>query len=226
MDYVMSNVHGCYSQFVSMLEKIKFKDTDHLFILGDLVDIGDESLDLIADLSVRENIWTIAGEHDRTAFRILSRFDELLRSGGVPDDDYKRDAMMWAKDGGQKIMLEFSRMNAEEREGVLDYLSDLPGFDFAEVGGKEYLLTHSGVANFEKGKDIYDYDENDFCSERGVEKFPGMTVLCGHRPTTENYDKSGCIYHGDGFIAVDCGAARGGSLGCLRLDDMKEFYVS
>ena len=34
------------------------------------------------------------------------------------------------------------------------------------------------------------------------------------------------IWHGRNKIGIDCGCARGadGRLGCLRLDDMQEFY--
>ena len=33
------------------------------------------------------------------------------------------------------------------------------------------------------------------------------------------------IYHGNQMIGIDCGCAyKDGRLGCLRLDDMKEFY--
>ena len=35
----------------------------------------------------------------------------------------------------------------------------------------------------------------------------------------------GKIFMLNGHIALDCGAAYGLPLGCLRLDDMKEFYV-
>ena len=36
---------------------------------------------------------------------------------------------------------------------------------------------------------------------------------------------SGKIYFGNGAVNVNCGVKDGGLLGCLRLEDMKEFYV-
>ena len=33
------------------------------------------------------------------------------------------------------------------------------------------------------------------------------------------------IYHSHNNIVIDCGAAFGGRLACLRLEDMAEFYV-
>ena len=35
----------------------------------------------------------------------------------------------------------------------------------------------------------------------------------------------GRIYRGNGHIAIDCGAVWGGTLGCIRLEDLREFYV-
>ena len=37
--------------------------------------------------------------------------------------------------------------------------------------------------------------------------------------------KDGKIYKGDGFVAIDCGAGRGGKLACLCLDNGEEYYV-
>ena len=48
----------------------------------------------------------------------------------------------------------------------------------------------------------------------------GATVIVGHAPT-----KSGKIEYGEGSIFIDCGAGEGGKLGCLRLEDGKEFYA-
>lgn len=36
--YVMSDIHGCYDEFIKMLELISFSDKDELYILGDVID--------------------------------------------------------------------------------------------------------------------------------------------------------------------------------------------
>ena len=36
---------------------------------------------------------------------------------------------------------------------------------------------------------------------------------------------NGKIWFGNGGVNINCGVKDGGYLGCLRLDDMKEFYV-
>lgn len=36
--FVVSDLHGCYNEFLEMLELIKFKDTDKMIVLGDVID--------------------------------------------------------------------------------------------------------------------------------------------------------------------------------------------
>ena len=48
-----------------------------------------------------------------------------------------------------------------------------------------------------------------------------------HTPTQliEDNPNPGQIYYNNYNIVIDCGCAFGARLGCLRLDDMKEFYL-
>ena len=64
MTYVTSNIHGDYASFKKLLQTISFKDSDIMYILGDICDIGDESMELIEDISMRYNVYSIVGEHD------------------------------------------------------------------------------------------------------------------------------------------------------------------
>lgn len=40
MRYIISDIHGCYHEYMELLNKIKFSDKDELYILGDAVDRG------------------------------------------------------------------------------------------------------------------------------------------------------------------------------------------
>ena len=40
MIYVMSDLHGCYQEYLKALKAIDFQDDDQLFVLGDVVDRG------------------------------------------------------------------------------------------------------------------------------------------------------------------------------------------
>lgn len=226
MTYVVSNIHGCYADFTALLKEIKFSKDDVMFVLGDIVDIGSEPIELLCDLSFRENVWPVAGEHDKLAARMLQGFDKMLKSGSTPDADFIAEMQKWIAMGGQSTLDGFRALDADMREGIIEYLADMAPYETVNVGSRDYVLVHSGIRGYEAGKDLDDYDWDDFCADGADQCALGeATMIVGHAPTTENFSCNGDIYRGEGFIAIDCGAARGGRLGCLCLDNGEEYYV-
>ena len=47
MYYVISDIHGDYESFYKMLHQINFSSDDYLYILGDIVDKGQDNLRLL-----------------------------------------------------------------------------------------------------------------------------------------------------------------------------------
>ena len=45
--YVISDIHGQYNMFIELLDKIDLKDTDTLYILGDVLDRGPHPIKTI-----------------------------------------------------------------------------------------------------------------------------------------------------------------------------------
>lgn len=223
MVYVISNIHGNYTKFNEMLDKISFSDNDIMYVLGDVVDYGDETMEVVCDLSVRMNVYPVMGEHDAIAYKMLSGFDEMLKKGGTPDAEFISEMQAWSQDGGDKTLASFRSLDADMKEGVLDYLADMAPYEVAEVGGTKYLLVHAGIAGFEKGKDLDDYEPEDFYTEAldmDKEYFGKTNIVVGHMPT-----ESGKISRHGKNIAIDCGEGREGSLACLCLDNGKEYYI-
>ncbi len=223
MTYVMSDIHGNYDKFKSILSQISFRESDVMYILGDLVDYGDAAMELIEDLSLRLNVYPIAGEHDFLAVRMLRGFSQMLESGASPDPEFVTEMAEWVQDGGQSTLDAFRALDSDAREGVLEYLEELMLFDEVTVGGKDYVLVHAGIADYTPDTDLADYLPEDFFSEPLDAAYPlieNATVVVGHVPT-----RSGKIERREGSIFLDCGACEGGKLGCLRLEDGKEFYA-
>lgn len=228
MVYVVSNLHGNYTKFKQLLKTIAFKDTDLMYVLGDIVDFGDESMELIGDLSVRYNVYPIVGEHDYTALKMLSGFEKMLKNGETPDKKFITKMTEWVADGGQSTLDSFRTLDAEMKEGVLDYLSDMTIYEEVEVKGKSYLLVHAGIDGFKPGIDLEGLKPEAFFTEPldlTKKYFDDKIIIVGHNPTTEDNGGDGKIFYGNNSINIDCGEARGGTIGCLRLDDGKEFYV-
>ena len=62
---------------------------------------------------------------------------------------------------------------------------------------------------------------------KNIRYFDDKFIITGHTPTQniKDNDNPGYIYINKNNIDIDCGATYGERLGCLRLDDMKEYYV-
>ena len=59
MIYVMSDIHGCYEEYLEVLRVIDFRDEDQLYVLGDMVDRGKEPIKLLMDMMSRHNVFPL-----------------------------------------------------------------------------------------------------------------------------------------------------------------------
>ncbi len=229
MTYVIANPHGCFDKFKNILKKIDFKDTDVMYVLGGIVDHGDEPVELLCDMSMRYNVIPVLGECEYRAYKLLTALDRMLSDGETPDGETLSEMAMWMQNGGAKTIEGFKALDADMREGVLEYLSDMSLYEEVEIGDKRYVLVGAGIADFDASTPLEDYMPEDFISEpQDPDKlyFKDATIISGHVPTYKiDGAENGKIYRGEYGILLDCGAAFGEPLGCLRLEDGKEFYA-
>lgn len=229
MIYVVSDIHGNYTKFKELLKKISFSEDDIMYVLGDIVDHGDESMEIVCDLSVRTNVYPVMGEHDAMAYKMLSGFDEMLKKGSTPNAEFIVQMQEWAKNGGQKTLDGFRALDDDMKEGVLDYLADMAPYEIAVTDNDvEFLLVHAGIADFDADKELDDYDAEAFYSEPldlDKEYYEDMGIVVGHIPTAELGESKGKILRKGKNIAIDCGVHKGGTLACLCLDNGKEYYI-
>ena len=78
MIYAVSDLHGCYEKYLSMLEKIQFRETDTLYILGDVVDRGDGGIKILLDMIKRKNVIPLRGNHDYLAYCLLKNLSQSV----------------------------------------------------------------------------------------------------------------------------------------------------
>ena len=229
MIYAVANLHGSFDKFKRLLDEINFDDRDVMYVLGDIVDYGEEPIELLCDLSMRYNVVPIVGEHDFRALKLLRELDKMLQSGAMPSPEIVAEMTEWIQDGGQQTMEGFKALDDDMKEGVLEYLEDMSLYEEVDVKGKKYLLVHAGIANFEPETDLDDYMPEDFISEFADidrELVDGVQLVVGHVPTYQiDGAQRGKIYRAEGGIAIDCGAAFGEPLGCICLDNGKEYYI-
>lgn len=232
MTYVMSDLHGQYTLYREMLAQIRFSDEDELYILGDVVDRGPEPMKLLLDMSMRPNVFPILGNHDYMAEYLLHKLSAEITEENcdthLTSSDIK--AMSgWLIDGGQKTLEDFRNLTPEQRLDVLDYLAEFAPYEELTVGGNRFVLVHAGLPDFDPARPLSDYDERALLIERtdySRRYYPDRFLVTGHTPTALIAPAcSGRIYRANGHIAIDCGAVFGKALGCIRLDDFREFYV-
>ena len=223
MTYVVSDIHGDYEKFKKLISEIKFKDDDVMYVLGDILDHGDEPVELLCDLSMRYNVLPVLGEAEYNALKMLTELDRML-AGETPDPELLTEMAEWMANGGKATIEGFKALDADMREGVLDYLADMALYEEATVGGKNYLMLHSGIADFDATVSPDEYMPEDFISaplDPTKKYYDEITIIVGHTPTPD-----GKILYGESSIHIDCGVSAGNALGCLRLEDGKEFYIA
>ena len=230
MHYVTSDIHGCHGKLMKLLDMLKLKDDDTLFVLGDLADRGSENVKVITTLAARKNVVALKGNHDYTAALMLRTFGMGERGKdsplyGKPGAEAVFEA--WLADGGDTTWAEFERLSLPEKEVVLRCLRSLPLFTELEIGGQTCHLSHS-VPPREAMRDETRRSAADFLFGRpDYDKvyFNDKILVTGHTPTgLIDPVFAGRILRKNNHIAVDCGAVFGNPLGCICLETEEEFY--
>lgn len=233
MTYVMSDIHGEYSKFTEMLSLINFSDNDTLFILGDMVDRGSKPLEVLLDVMSRPNVFAIMGNHELLMLDVLYQLDTEITEESISeitDSDILEEFLEWMKNGGKPTLAGYQKLSPEQKEAVLEYLGELPYYETVDVGDKSFVLVHAGLSGFDIKKPLLHYTAQELLMDRAdpYRKYyseKNIYVIWGHTPVLYYHDKPE-IYKVCNNILIDCGACfEEGRLGCICLDDMKEYYV-
>ena len=232
--YVISDIHGEYDKFMELLDKIRFKDTDTLYILGDILDRGPHPIKTLLKLMNMPNVICLVGNHELMALECLEFLIKEITDDSIDEMDKEMvdNLVTWQYNGSSTTIDEFSKLEKDVQQDVIEFIKDFSIYEEITVAGKNYLLVHAGLGNFSPEKDIEDYSLHDLVWVRAdydVRYFDDTYVITGHTPT-QNIDRNpnpGYIYKINNHIAIDCGAHfPGGRLAAICLDTGEEFYSS
>jgi len=193
--FAISDIHGCFKPFYELvINTIKLKKSDHLILLGDYIDRGDQSIevvDFILELSETGfNITPLKGNHE------VMLCDAYLDQDMLP---------LWLMNSGMSTLSSFGITDIRDLDN--HYLEFFTKLEYYKTLG-DFIFVHAGFDNYainpfsEKHSMVWDcglsYD-NPVLS--------GKTIIHGHRPKTISYvqrlisEKSkvipvdtGCIY--------------------------------
>ena len=230
--YVTADIHGEYDKFIEILRKTDLQDTDTLYVLGDVLDRGPHPIKCLLKLMEMPNAICLVGNHELMALDCLG----FLRKEITDESIAELDAVMldnistWQFNGSESTLKEFRKLDTETQDEVIEYIRDFLIYEELTVNDKDYLLVHSGIGNFEPGKDIEDYSLHDLVWTRADyerQYYEDTYVVSGHTPTQliEENPNPGHIYRKNNHIAIDCGACfPDGRLACICLDTGQEYY--
>ncbi|MBR5372276.1 MAG: serine/threonine protein phosphatase [Oscillospiraceae bacterium] len=237
MIYVMSDIHGCYGSFQQMLDKICFTDEDDLYILGDFIDRGEAPIPLLLDCMDRINVYPLIGNHEAIMLQCVADLPDEATFDNITEY-YTPMGMeffqIWMANGGESTCRQFFALSPQRRQELIAYISEFRLYDELTMpDGRKFLMTHSGIEDFDPAKPIEEYDPDALINarpEQGNRFFEDKTLVFGHTPTLTYPHMHGRaeVIFTDTYINIDCGAVfreAGGRLACLRLDDSAVFYI-
>ena len=231
MTYVMSDIHGNYKAFIQMLNKIELSDNDTLYILGDVIDRGLESFKILDYVMQHDNIILLFGNHEDMMIEFYDAVDGI---SGRKDIEYLW--AIWSRNGGTITSRQFERMQEEEKNKYRNFIKNLEYFKIIEVNNQKFLLCHAGIMfstlfSLEEciQKNINNKNIVWLRDVSGRDMPDGLILIHGHTPVQSAFDENKIINYGrngkKNIYNIDCGCAYNYILSCMRLDDMKEFYV-
>ncbi len=85
--YVMSDIHGCFDEFIALLDKVNFNaQEDRLYLVGDLINRGPKSLKVMQYLLEHEaSMFPVLGNHD-LSYLVYAEGKTRLRRGDTYQD--------------------------------------------------------------------------------------------------------------------------------------------
>lgn len=231
MIYATSDLHGYPSdKFKALLEKAGFSDNDFCFVLGDVIDRGAEGIKTLCWLMGQPNFGLVLGNHEAMMLACDFICDEITdESIATLTGEKLNTYLTWISNGGQQTLNELYTLPHKKRKYIFEYLREAPLYETVNAGGRDFILTHSGLGSFDKNKKISEYSAFDLIWNRpglDAKYFDDIITVFGHTPTMiYGYEYRDKAIVTDTWINIDTGAACGGSPMLLRLDDLKEFYA-
>ena len=228
---MISDIHGYdIDGLKALFNNAGFGNRDYCFVLGDVIDRNSDGVKILQWMMDQPNIELILGNHELMMLNCDFLFKEITYSSISDLSEKEMEAFsLWKTNGGLETIAELKKLPMEEIEYIMEYLGEAPLYDTVSVKNRDYLLTHSGLGNFDPKKKISDYTVEELVWHRpdlNEKYFDGVTTIFGHTPT-EYYGSefAGKPIMSDTWINIDVGAAYGYPPMLLRLDDMREFYA-
>ena len=215
--FAISDIHGCYKLFYELVVNIiKLRKSDQLILLGDYIDRGDQSkevIDFIMDLCKEGfNIMPLAGNHE------VMLIDSYHESEMLP---------LWLMNHGLSTLMSFGIEDIKDIDAV--YLEFFNKLEFYKVLGN-LVFVHAGFDDMA----IDPFSDNQAMIWECMYSYKNpvlaeKTIIHGHRPKTISYVEK-LINEKSRVIPIDTGCVYGlesgyGYLSALEVNSMTLYSI-
>jgi len=198
--YVIGDIHGCLDPLQRLIEKVKPKQGDELIFVGDYIDRGPESrqvVDYLLELPHRRIF--LMGNHEKMLLDFLDGEDQE----------------MFLANGGQATLRSYGGDADDIPDAHRAFFKSLrPMYETAD-----YLFVHAGIRPMvplaqQQIRDLV-WIRHEFFQFIG--RFP-KPVVFGHTPLRQ-------VLMAEDRIGIDTGCVYGGKLTCLKLPERRIIQV-
>lgn len=223
MEYCISDIHGYYDLFCRLMDKIHFSDSDRIFVLGDMIDKGPDSIRFIKLLFSMPNAVCILGNHE---YDFLKYYYALMKQ--TEDYDGVLEQLKKYFSGGELL-----DWNIVDKLEMLPFYIETPTFICVHAG---IPVLNNVLLPFNKvTREQFVYDRR--FKETNVLPQNQKCVLYGHTPVRYLTDKDEILLYPRGAglqkspniadyckVHLDTGVYLSGVLGCFAVDSCQCFY--
>lgn len=131
MTYVMSDIHGNFEKYESMLKLINLSDGDELYVIGDAIDRGKDGISVFRDIMQRPNVHMLLGNHEWMAI-------ETIWAGG---ERSKGEMLkLWIRNGRTITYFDLMKLDTGELDKIVSFLVSLSVSVEIQVNGRKFYL--------------------------------------------------------------------------------------
>lgn len=227
---VIGDVHGCADTLKALIfDEIKIQNSDSLYFLGDYIDRGPKSkqvIDLLIDLSQKYSCTFLGGNHEEVAVMVYRK--EVLRN---KQHKWFRSSNPhlnnWLRMGGKEFLDSFGVDSIlQVPESYIIWMENLKNVEPLD----DYILVHAGL-NFHIPNIFDDHHAMRWTRsfETDMQKTGNRPVVHGHVPVSLDLILQCASDTKCGFIPLDNGCVYQKRLGMgnlVALDlDTRQIYV-
>ena len=243
--YIIGDIHGCFEDFLQMLNVINYNNNDEIICVGDYIDRGSQNYEMLRWIEdYPYNILLIRGNHEDEFIANIEILDNFANELNIDKTDIYSTKLLYQTivtipqiknayfDYYNTIfdLIHNNLTNLYQLKCWSDIMRKMPYIYKKQINGIKHIITHAGC---DVGSiDCYIYSRKATFVNNSI-------IIAGHTPTIlkDSFSfNNGYIYKkynsklNSTYINIDCGCVYkktyvNARLACLRLEDMKEFYV-